>query len=212
MDRESLIEIIKIQLEDVGVIATQRHIDFGLEYYSNVGIVPSANMMIDLNTETADTEEMNTDDETDNSDSPNNLDIVSGDIDPYGSSRETQQPQIVIAISMNHNIPAQLRLLRELASVVDDGPSSVSDVKSVLTPEELEKNTIIYFDPSTQNQSSDNMECANCYDNFVESDLVRILKCGHKFHRLCIDDQLLNKSHLCPLCRTPSGDHIHVDY
>lgn len=50
-------------------------------------------------------------------------------------------------------------------------------------------------------------ECIVCYDNFVETDLVRILECKHMAHRNCIDNYLLKESHLCPMCKRPAGKY-----
>ncbi|PFH32409.1 zinc finger, C3HC4 type (RING finger) domain-containing protein [Besnoitia besnoiti] len=41
--------------------------------------------------------------------------------------------------------------------------------------------------------------CAICIEDFVPSALVRVLPCGHVFHRSCIDSWFLRSS-VCPLC------------
>jgi|SRR5579872_3714455 len=83
------------------------------------------------------------------------------------------------------------------------------DVKSVLSKEEMNNLPLIYIDET--NNKFDQQECINCYDPFVKSDLVRILPCGHKFHHLCIDNQLTKESHLCPLCKNPAGNYTHIN-
>lgn len=42
--------------------------------------------------------------------------------------------------------------------------------------------------------------CAFCYVESQESDDWRTLRCGHKFHRKCIDPWII-KNNTCPLCR-----------
>ncbi|WOL02765.1 RING-H2 finger protein ATL54-like [Canna indica] len=46
-------------------------------------------------------------------------------------------------------------------------------------------------------------DCAVCLSEFREGEILRLLpKCGHAFHRVCIDTWL--RSHVnCPLCRAP---------
>jgi hypothetical protein len=83
------------------------------------------------------------------------------------------------------------------------------DVKSVLSKEEMNNLPLIYIDET--NNKFDQQECINCYDPFVKSDLVRILPCGHKFHHVCIDNQLTKESHLCPLCKNPAGNYTHIN-
>lgn len=44
-------------------------------------------------------------------------------------------------------------------------------------------------------------ECAICLCDFVDGDRVRVLPCGHIFHRQEIDDWLLRIKKLCPICK-----------
>ncbi|CAA0839177.1 RING-H2 finger protein ATL5 [Striga hermonthica] len=44
-------------------------------------------------------------------------------------------------------------------------------------------------------------ECRVCLSCFQEGDKVRDLKCGHTFHKECIDTWLQRESATCPLCR-----------
>lgn len=42
--------------------------------------------------------------------------------------------------------------------------------------------------------------CVVCISDFVDSDLLRLLPCGHEFHVKCVD-KWLRKSTSCPICR-----------
>ncbi|KAH8585857.1 hypothetical protein B0O99DRAFT_646047 [Bisporella sp. PMI_857] len=43
--------------------------------------------------------------------------------------------------------------------------------------------------------------CSVCTEDFVESENVRILHCGHIYHQRCIDPWVLEYAGTCPLCR-----------
>ncbi|PWZ03249.1 hypothetical protein BCV70DRAFT_139306, partial [Testicularia cyperi] len=44
-------------------------------------------------------------------------------------------------------------------------------------------------------------ECAICLCDFVDGDRIRVLPCGHIFHRQEIDDWLVRVKKLCPICK-----------
>ncbi|KAJ9477500.1 RING-type domain-containing protein [Pseudozyma hubeiensis] len=44
-------------------------------------------------------------------------------------------------------------------------------------------------------------ECAICLCDFVDGDRVRVLPCGHIFHRQEVDDWLVRVKKLCPICK-----------
>lgn len=48
-------------------------------------------------------------------------------------------------------------------------------------------------------QQDDN--CAICFDNFEDNQIIRQLPCTHRFHADCVDHWLLNSSSQCPMCR-----------
>jgi len=43
-------------------------------------------------------------------------------------------------------------------------------------------------------------ECPICYCDFSHSDTVRILKCGHSYHKSCVDQWLTQHRNRCPMC------------
>ena len=45
---------------------------------------------------------------------------------------------------------------------------------------------------------SDN--CSICLENYNKDNIINVLKCGHKYHKDCIDDWI-NDNNNCPLCR-----------
>jgi len=50
--------------------------------------------------------------------------------------------------------------------------------------------------------------CGVCLVDFDDGDELRVLPCGHSFHKECIDHWLLNSSTVCPVCK---HDLRHVD-
>lgn len=50
-----------------------------------------------------------------------------------------------------------------------------------------------------QNTRDTTLTCSVCTEDFVENDAVRILPCGHIYHRRCIDPWLLRFGGNCPL-------------
>ncbi|GJE98975.1 hypothetical protein PsYK624_152130 [Phanerochaete sordida] len=45
------------------------------------------------------------------------------------------------------------------------------------------------------------MECAICLDMFAKGDRVRVLPCNHLFHMNEIDEWLITKKKVCPICK-----------
>lgn len=72
------------------------------------------------------------------------------------------------------------------------GPSKVPPLTTTRLPASFLPPGRTYF-------STD--ECAICLSDFVDGDRVRILPCGHIFHRQEIDDWLVRVKKLCPICK-----------
>lgn len=51
-------------------------------------------------------------------------------------------------------------------------------------------------------------ECSVCLNNYIKDEGIRELRCGHKFHKKCID-KWFHKSVLCPICRGDSFAHLN---
>merc|ERR1719464_1710295 len=45
------------------------------------------------------------------------------------------------------------------------------------------------------------IECSICLGAFEVGDTMRVMKCGHRFHKACVDQWLSNYKAVCPLCK-----------
>lgn len=80
---------------------------------------------------------------------------------------------------------------------MEDVKKVISDIESIPL--------VMYKNDCNPNK---NNECFICYDQYVDTDLVRVLQCGHGFHRSCIDHNLTKETHLCPYCKSPAGKYV----
>lgn len=129
---------------------------------------------------------------------------------------ETQEFNFIGAVPANPNIniiplPQLGQNFHEImnmamASAMIANTNEMSDVIKVLPQAEIDKLTLVMVKkPGEMNEYKN---CLNCYDQFLATELVRILPCGHPFHRSCIDDQLQTQSHLCPYCKHEAGTYV----
>jgi len=58
------------------------------------------------------------------------------------------------------------------------------------------------FNSSTSEIREEDRNCIICMADYEDEDEVRELKCGHYFHKDCIDTWLKRKK-ICPLCNQP---------
>jgi hypothetical protein len=77
-------------------------------------------------------------------------------------------------------------------SRIDD--ANTSDNK-IVTPQEGKE----LQNEDQQNSRDGTVACSVCTEDFAENDRVRILPCGHLYHKRCIDPWLLGFSGNCPL-------------
>lgn len=58
-------------------------------------------------------------------------------------------------------------------------------------------------------------ECPICFADYDDNEDVRVLKCGHDFHKSCIDQWLMRHRNRCPKCMSVVGAsvlaRIHAD-
>lgn len=45
------------------------------------------------------------------------------------------------------------------------------------------------------------IECSICLEAFEVGDIMRVMKCGHRFHKPCVDEWLGRYKSVCPLCK-----------
>lgn len=52
-----------------------------------------------------------------------------------------------------------------------------------------------------------NTECSICYADYEQNEPVRTLRCGHDFHRACVDEWLTRHRNRCPMCMLVVGGY-----
>ncbi|KAH9500017.1 hypothetical protein Btru_076172 [Bulinus truncatus] len=60
--------------------------------------------------------------------------------------------------------------------------------------------TVLYNGASGQVEASSASRCSICLHDYQIGDEIRILPCGHEFHKTCVDEWL-KKAPTCPICR-----------
>ena len=56
------------------------------------------------------------------------------------------------------------------------------------------------YNKLTNNENT--FDCPICFENVEKNKAYRILECGHKFHKTCIDKWLYSEEkNSCPMCR-----------
>ncbi|KAJ1034452.1 hypothetical protein NDA18_001313 [Ustilago nuda] len=129
------------------------------------------------------------------------------DVDPgpgngSSSSDNASQPQPYVSDDLEAGRAGEtIPLLAEDENGA--GPSQRSHT-SVKIPDEAAPatkpvNPASFLPPGRTYFSTD--ECAICLCDFVDGDRVRILPCGHIFHRQEVDDWLVRVKKLCPICK-----------
>lgn len=91
---------------------------------------------------------------------------------------------------------------------VNNMQQNFESVKLTVPKDELNKIKLVNFKEIRENIKQQNFACVVCQCEFADNDKVRETKCGHVFHRVCIDKWLLENSYKCPICRSAVADHI----
>mmetsp|Transcript_6211 Transcript_6211/g.14855 ORF Transcript_6211/g.14855 Transcript_6211/m.14855 type:complete len:274 (+) Transcript_6211:104-925(+) len=85
---------------------------------------------------------------------------------------------------------------------------STGEQQKALAPSEIAGLPSEVFCQSCQDDPCDHLECSICLVNVNDGERIRCLpRCGHQFHRACIDLWLLRRAD-CPLCK---ADVMAVD-
>lgn len=257
MDQDTFKEIIKLQLNDLGVIPTEGHFTIAKNIYDQTMTMPDIRLIIDSqilldkilnskdiiighlindNNEKNDLTDnnntnsyinnnninniltnnnniggnINNNDKSDNSDDSDTDDYENDDIIKNNTvDTDDEMPELVY-----ENDIENLEEINEEYEELDYQilSTTFTDIKKVLDDNEIEKIKLIMINSSNNDELKNNdRECLTCYDPYVKTDLVRILPCGHHFHRLCIDHQLKTETYLCPTCQQPTGEPIYLN-
>ena len=85
---------------------------------------------------------------------------------------------------------------------INDNSAAIDQVKSNHSSTSDDKTTKGRYELPNEDQQTSregSMVCSVCTEDFAENDRVRILPCGHVYHRRCIDPWLLRFGGNCPL-------------
>ncbi|KAK1262771.1 RING-H2 finger protein ATL80 [Acorus gramineus] len=105
---------------------------------------------------------------------------------------------MAIAYLIIHSI---LQCIKRSQTVTESDAPAASNEGPTDCPEELLSMPVIVF--STEEEASfETASCAICLEDFAEGEELRVLpKCGHVFHKECIDQWVVTRSSFCPMCR-----------
>jgi Ring finger domain len=226
MDRESLREILRLQFDDIDMDnINEAYYDIGYEYYDDHQTVPNVEYI--LNTYQGRLAGNNTTEEDDdNEDEPNNNNNDNDDdeeeylgatVTEPMTQRQSNIIQPLLERLIGSHSDEQLIVGQRIGGIMGTNLENIFmairpiqviqpvmvDVKTVLDVTEIKKLTLVSINKENK---SDHKDCIGCFANFVESDIVRILPCNHKFHRSCIDTYLATKSYMCPSCEQPASE------
>ena len=139
---------------------------------------------------------------------------------PRNNPRRVQIPQVEIISrtidSSNNsvqNIELTPNILNSINNLTDELVSSLqfdlhTNVARRITVHELNEHTTL---ESHQNTSGEAETCSICRQNLEERQIVRKLRCNHKYHTSCIDRWITTESEQncnCPMCRLPIAPSI----
>ncbi|KAF9562599.1 hypothetical protein CPC08DRAFT_374186 [Agrocybe pediades] len=80
-------------------------------------------------------------------------------------------------------------------------PSPPSEVPAQATEEEDASTSLQAIPTTNQPWFETQVECAICLSEFVKGDKVRVLPCHHIFHLHEVDEWLIQRKKLCPVCK-----------
>jgi len=80
-------------------------------------------------------------------------------------------------------------------------PMKKTDIESMETEEFTTESELKYGE----------IECSICLLNFEPGDMMRVMKCGHRFHKECVDEWLSRYKSVCPLCKTDMRGNFETE-
>lgn len=120
---------------------------------------------------------------------------------PIGPTRYTlEEITPLIKTIMEQLIEAQSVAFNITALDDDDDDDDMEDeeeFEDVVTLEDLRNHTkivVVQVIPAEHNM------CAVCHEEYQANDVLRELRCQHKFHQACVD-RVLENAVTCPMCR-----------
>lgn len=84
-------------------------------------------------------------------------------------------------------------------------PQNMEDVRTPMTADAISNIPEKTFKEITEINKNDT--CAICQEKYTEDTIVKILPCNHYFHKDCIGTWFGIYHHICPVCRSDSGEH-----
>lgn len=86
---------------------------------------------------------------------------------------------------------------------------TTEDNRKIKLPKQITKSKEEYLNrflssrPTRISVSESTIDCSVCLNRVIKGEMIRILRCGHKFHSGCVDKWLdQNRDSLpCPICR-----------
>ena len=105
--------------------------------------------------------------------------------------------------NLDNNLNSLVDYLNVLIDVSENGFGLDNETHNeTLTTEDVDNITQKSFKDIDIEVSDYSDTCIVCQECYSPEDTVSILKCGHFFHKKCLDNWLLNYNCVCPFCRT----------
>lgn len=113
--------------------------------------------------------------------------------------QDTQRAQSMLALQRRELRPEDYDLLGQLDDSIEHVTLSSEQLK-LFPVESFQSPGILGSDPAATQVPLSGEGCSICLFDFEDGDELRkLLPCGHRFHRACIDQWLLKSSTTCPI-------------